>query len=167
MRRFRAGKGAAWSAVRAFWRRAPLRLPGSPPAPPPPAAVTGETGRDSPLTRSWFHGSREESSFGAVGGGSGPGHQLNALFGEPRVTFEEAPSRGGSPGTSGLAVASPARAFPDPGPRWLGKGWRPRLPKRDLPRWSCPAWASGTSASRDPRGRAEQPRPWWWSRVTY
>lgn len=116
MRRFRAGKGAAWSAVRAFCPRTPSRLPGSPPAPPPHAAVTRETGRDSPLTRSWFHGSREESSFGAIGGGSGPGHQLNALFGEPRVTFEEALSRGGSPGTSGLAVESPSCAFSDPGP---------------------------------------------------
>lgn len=89
VRRLRAGKGAAWSAVGSFSGHTPHIPLDLPPAPPPPTAVTRETGRDRPTTRSWFHGSREESSFGATGGGSGPGHQLDALFGEPRVTFEE------------------------------------------------------------------------------
>lgn len=49
---------------------------------PGAAAVTRETGRDRlPTDRSYFHGSLEESCFGAVGGSSGPGHQLDALFG--------------------------------------------------------------------------------------
>lgn len=83
-------------------------------APPPLAAVTRETGRDLLPTRSWFHGSREESSFGAVGWGSGPGHQLDALFGEPGVTFKEL-SRCGSPGMPALVVACPSRVSPGPG----------------------------------------------------
>ncbi|EGW03855.1 hypothetical protein I79_015685 [Cricetulus griseus] len=53
-----------------------------------PSTVTSETGRvklfDLKLTD--FHGSREESSFGAIGGSSGPGYQLNTFLGEPGVT---------------------------------------------------------------------------------
>ena len=73
------------SAVRAIYCCRPPGPPDSQPAPSPPAAVTRETGRDRLPTPSWFHGSREESSFGAIGGSSGPGHQLDALFGEPGV----------------------------------------------------------------------------------
>lgn len=80
-RRLRAGKGAARSAVRAIHRRQPAGLQASRGhAPSPPVAVTRETGPDRLPTQSWFHGILEESSFGALGGSSGPGHQLDAPF---------------------------------------------------------------------------------------
>lgn len=50
MRRLRAGKGVASSAVRAFTGRTPSHPPVSPPALPPPTAVTRETGRNSQPT---------------------------------------------------------------------------------------------------------------------
>lgn len=121
MRRLGARKGAAGARPNVLPGSAalPYRLAATPPL---RAAVTRETGRDCSPTRSWFHGSHEESSFGAAGGGGGPGHQLDALFGEPGVTFEEELSWGGSPGTPALGIASPSRASPGPGPLPSGKG---------------------------------------------
>lgn len=132
VRRLRAGKGAAWSKVRSFCGHSPPRPPHWVSAPPPLAAVTQETGRDHPPTRNWFHGSHEESSFGAFGGGSGPGHQLDALFGEPRVTFEEL-SRAGAPGCR----------------RWL-----PRLHPAPPPAPRLPASRQGTEAKAPRAGPA-------------
>lgn len=81
-RREEGARGEKLLADTAFYGRALAGPPGLPSAPPPPAAVTRETGRyRPPADLSEFHGSHEESSLGAVGGSSGPGHKLDALFG--------------------------------------------------------------------------------------
>lgn len=160
MSRLHARKGAAgcrvWSICGHTPPRPPdwvLRLLRWPPSPGKPVAT-------SRRPEAGFMAAAKKAVLGPLVGAVDQGTSSTRFLVSPGVTFKEL-SRRGSPGMPALVIASPSR-----GSRPLGKGRRPRPPKQDLPRCSCPTRTWGTSASRDPGGRTEQPRPRWWSRVT-